>query len=135
MFHKLLTSIVLFVLVSCSEPPAAEPPIPEEQTSEVELAPEVVASELNKAEVVNTLTLWVAAQKRECMAVGPTECLQIRSRPDEDWQLFYGDIVGFDYQPGKLYQIEVSEVQIAEAPMDAPDRQWVLVSVLSTSAE
>ena len=135
MFHKLLTSIVLFVLVSCSEPPAAEPPIPEEQTSESDLAPEVVAGELNKAEVVNTLTLWVAAQKRECMAVGPTECLQIRSRPDEDWQLFYGDIVGFDYQPGKLYQIEVSEVQIAEPPMDAPDRQWVLVSVLSTRAE
>ena len=47
MFHKLLTSIVLFVLVSCSEPPAAEPPIPEEQTSETEMAPEVVASELN----------------------------------------------------------------------------------------
>lgn len=135
MFHKLLTSIVLFVLVSCSEPPAAEPPIPEEQTSEAALAPEVGATGLNKAEVVNTLTLWVAAQKRECMAVGPTECLQIRSRPDEDWQLFYGDIVGFDYQPGKLYQIEVSEVQIAEPPMDAPDRQWVLVSVLSTRAE
>ncbi len=135
MVNKLLTSIVLFGLVACSESPVAEPPVAAKQPDESGVFPPVVATKPNEAEMVHTLTLWVAAQKRECMAVGPTECLQIRQTPQEDWQLFYGDIVGFDYQPGKEYLIEVGEIQIAEPPMDAPDRQWVLLNILSSKAE
>lgn len=130
MLNKLLTAIVFFALTSCSEPPAPEPTLATQQPDETGLYPPVVT-----APPVATLTLWVAAEKRECMAVGPTECLQIRIHPNDDWQLFYGEIVGFDYQPGKLYQIEVSEIQLAEPPKDAPDRQWVLRQILSSHAE
>jgi Domain of unknown function (DUF4377) len=130
MFHKLLAGLVLIALTACSEPPATEPPLATQQPDESGLYPPVVTTP-----DLATLTLWVAAEKRECMAVGPTECLQIRLHPNEDWQLFYGEILGFDYQPGKIYQIEVSEVQLAEPPMDAPDRQWVLRQIISSHAE
>lgn len=130
MLNKLLTGIVFLALTACSEPSAPVTPLATQQPDESSLYPPVITTP-----DLATLTLWVAAEKRECMAVGPTECLQIRFHPNEEWQLFYGEILGFDYQPGKLYQIEVSEVQLAEPPMDAPDRQWVLRQVLSSHTE
>lgn len=128
MLNKLLTSLVLLTLVGCSDP--SEPAVTVKRPDESGVYPPVFAEA-----PADRLILWVAAEKRECMAVGPTECLQIRHHPEEDWQLLYGDIVGFDYQPGKLYQIEVSEVRIPEPPADAPDRQWVLRQIISSHAE
>lgn len=130
MVNKLLTGIVLLVLTACSEPSVPAPPLTIKQPDDSGLYPPL---EITPA--VATLTLWVAAEKRECMAVGPTECLQIRFHPDEEWQLFYGDIQGFGYQPGWLYQLEVSEVLVPEAPADAPDRQWVLQRIIDRHSE
>jgi hypothetical protein len=130
MLNKLLTGIVLLALTACSEPSAPEPPLVAQQPDESGIYPPVVTAPDGA-----TLTLWVAAEKRECMAVGPTECLQIRLHPNEDWQLLYGEIIGFEYQPGLVYQIEVSEVPIPEPPADAPDRQWVLRKIISSHAE
>ena len=128
MLNKRLASLVLLTLVGCSD--SSEPVVTVQQPNESGVYPPVFA------EVpVDTLILWVAAEKRQCMAVGPTECLQIRHHPEEDWQLLYGDIVGFDYQPGRVYQIEVSEVRIPEPPADAPDRQWVLRQIISSHSE
>lgn len=128
MLNKLLASLVLLTLVGCSD--FSESSVSSKKPDESGVYPPVFAEQAEE-----TLILWVAAEKRECMAVGPTECLQIRHHPGEDWQLFYGDIVGFDYQPGQLYQIEVSEVMIPDPPADAPDRQWVLRQIISTDGE
>jgi hypothetical protein len=131
MWNKLLCGLIMVFLAGCSESSGtAESAASAKKPDESGVYPPVSA-----ANTENTLILWVAAEKRECMAVGPTECLQIRLHPKEDWQLFYGDIVGFDYQPGEVYQIEVSEVLIPEPPADAPDRQWVLRKILSSHAE
>lgn len=128
MLNKLWVCWLVVILAGCSEP--VEPPLATKQPDESGVFPPLtVPSE------THTLTIWVAAEKRQCMAVGPTECLQIRHNPNEDWQLFHGDIVGFDYQPGQLYQLEVSEVLIPEPPADAPDRQWVLRQIISSSVE
>ncbi|CAI3805982.1 DUF4377 domain-containing protein [Rheinheimera sp. MM224] len=128
MLNKLLTSLVLLTLVGCSD--SSDSPVTVQRPNESGVYPPVFVEA-----PTDRLILWVAAEKRECMAVGPTECLQIRHHPEEDWQLFYGDIVGFDYQPGQLYQIEVSEVMIPDPPADAPDRQWILRQIISTDSE
>lgn len=128
MANKLLAGIVFLALAGCSEP--AEHPVITKKLAESSLY-----VPLTTDSAINTLTLWVAAEKRECMAVGPSECLQIRFHPNEEWQLFYGDIVGFDYQPGQLYQIEVGEVLLPEPPADAPDRQWVFQHIISKEPE
>ncbi|MBU0912418.1 MAG: DUF4377 domain-containing protein [Gammaproteobacteria bacterium] len=130
MVNKLLTGIVLLALTACSEPSVPEPPLAIKQPDESGVYPPVITAPDGAS-----LILWVAAEKRECMAVGPTECLQIRFHPNEEWQLLYGEIIGFEYQPGQVYQIEVSEVLIPEPPADAPDRQWVLRTIISSHAE
>ncbi len=136
MLNKLLTVIGLLALISCSEPSAPEPASAHQQAEQSAVHPPAVDdTTATEQTAVASLTLWVAAEKRECMAVGPAQCLQIRFQPQEDWQLFYGEIQGFDYQPGQVYQLEVSEVLIPQPPADAPDRQWVLRQVLSTYNE
>lgn len=127
----LLGTLMFFTLTGCTESTSsAEPGVAVKTANESGVYPPVLIENTEA-----TLILWVAAEKRECMAVGPTECLQVRYNPNEDWQLLYGDIVGFDYQPGQVYQLEVSEVIIAEPPADAPDRQWILRQIISSHAE
>lgn len=127
----LLGALMFFTLTGCTESTSsAEPQVAVKTANESGVYPPVLTENTEA-----TLILWVAAEKRECMAVGPTECLQVRYNPNEDWQLLYGDIVGFDYQPGQVYQLEVSEVIIAEPPADAPDRQWILRQIISSHAE
>ena len=128
MLNKRLASLVLLTLVGCSD--SSESSVSVKTPNESGVYPPVFAEQAE-----DTLILWVAAEKRECMAVGPTQCLQIRYDPKEDWQLFYGDIVGFDYQPGQVYQIEGSEVMIPEPPADVPDQQWDLRQIISSLAE
>lgn len=97
--NKPLTSLVLLTLLGCSD--SFDPPVTVQWPNESGVYPPVFA------EVpTDRLILWVAAEKRQCMAVGPTECLQIRHHPEKGWQLLYGDIVAFDYQPGQFDQTE-----------------------------
>ncbi|WP_186435160.1 DUF4377 domain-containing protein [Rheinheimera sediminis] len=137
MLNLVLFMLMFFTLVGCSE--SSTPAEAPTSTGSVVVAKQPDGSGLYPPVLAeNTevrLILWVAAEKRQCMAVGPTECLQIRHNPNEDWQLLYGDILGFDYQPGQVYQIEVSEISIPEPPADAPDRQWVLRQIISSHAE
>jgi hypothetical protein len=129
MLIKLLPGLVFLVLAGCSEP-VISPPVATKQPDESGVYPPILSPSDS-----TVLTLWVAAEKRECMAVGPTECLQIRFHPDENWQLFYGEIQGFDYQPGQLYQLEVSELMVPQPAADAPDRQWVLRQIISADSD
>lgn len=129
MLNKVLSGILVFTLAGCSEPvPSA--PAASKQPDESGIYPPLLTST-----EARSLILWVAAEKRQCMAVGPTHCLQIRFHPDEQWQLFYGEIQGFAYQPGRLYQLEVSEIMLPDPPADAPDRQWILQRIISTASE
>ena len=59
------------------------------------------------------------------------ECLQIRKEGAEQWQYFYSNIEGFDYEPGFLYRIRVREekLDLSQVPADASSIKYTLVSV------
>ena len=44
-----------------------------------------------------------------CVGVAPMNCLQVKrgAEPTGDWQHFYSQIDGFDYEPGYLYRLLV----------------------------
>lgn len=60
------------------------------------------------------------------------ECLQIRRGDTADWQLFYSEIEGFDYEPGYRYRIQVQEVQLdpEKVPADGSSIRYILISVI-----
>lgn len=74
--------------------------------------------------------IYVNAQRAPCMGVAPMQCLQVRDTPSQPWQLHYGDIVGFDFQPGSIYRLRVIEAVDPNPPADAPSSRWVLDAVI-----
>jgi heat shock protein HslJ len=77
---------------------------------------------------------WVNSSKADCIGVGPMTCLQIQKTDSMtgDWENFYSNIQGFEYQPGYLYRIEVKvrELPPNEVPADASSRKYELVKIL-----
>jgi hypothetical protein len=76
-------------------------------------------------------TLQVAASKVGCTGVAQQMCLQVRETSDGPWTLLYDAIVGFDYEPGFLYEIVVREERVAHPPADASSVRRTLVSLVS----
>lgn len=74
--------------------------------------------------------IYVAPERRPCTGVAPMQCLQVRERANQPWQHHYGDIEGFQFEPGTAYRLRISEIKVANPPADAPDRRWVLETIV-----
>ena len=61
-------------------------------------------------------TLQVAPSRAVCTGVGPQLCLQVRETSSAPWTNLYGEIVGFNYEPGFLYEIRIKEEPVANPP-------------------
>jgi hypothetical protein len=74
-----------------------------------------------------------------CVGVAPMNCLQVKrgAEPTGDWQHFYSQIDGFDYEPGYLYRLLVRETRIPESqvPADASSIRYELVDVLEKTRD
>jgi heat shock protein HslJ len=69
-----------------------------------------------------------------CTGVAPMSCLQVkRGDPaDGEWQNFYAQIEGFEYQPGNLYRLLVRQTNLPPeaVPADASSIRYELVEIL-----
>jgi hypothetical protein len=74
-----------------------------------------------------------------CVGVGPMSCLQIRRVSDgtDEWQYFYSQIRGFDYEPGFIYRLRVRETELPpeQVPADASAILYELIEVLEKSRD
>ncbi len=81
------------------------------------------ADETPQSEII---TIKVAAQKRECMGVGPMECLVV------DGNNWYSDIEGFEFEAGFEYELKIEKNPRPEPiPADANAFTYKLIEVLA----
>jgi hypothetical protein len=73
-----------------------------------------------------TKFIYVASETKPCTGVAPMTCLQIREDKDGPWRLFYGNIVGFERQPGIEYRLRIKEDKIANPAADQASVVWHL---------
>ena len=90
----------------------------------------------NKSSEKNAETiLYVNSSKVECTGVGKMQCLQTQEsetlKPN-DWKNFYGNIEGFEYEPGYIYKLSVKKEKLdpATVPADASTLKYSLVKVI-----
>lgn len=102
--------------------PTAEP----EPTAETEPTAEAEIPQTEGEEV----TWIVGPEKVECEGVAPQQCLQIKENPEDDWQLFYSNIEGFEHQDGHTYVIRVLVEPVENPPADASSLQYTLIEIL-----
>lgn len=81
-------------------------------------------------EVASTKTLWIAHYKVDCVGVAPQKCFLIKEGQYDEWSLWYGDIEGFDFEPGYAYEIRVAEEPVENPPADAPSVRLRLLEVV-----
>src|SRR5262245_55387180 len=67
----------------------------------------------------------------ECTGVAEQLCLQVRETSEAAWTNLHDAIVGFDYEPGYVYEIRIKEEAVANPPADASSIRRTLVSILS----
>lgn len=77
-----------------------------------------------------TKFIYVASETKPCVGVAPMNCLQIREEKDGPWRLFYGNIVGFERQPGIEYRLRIKEDKIANPAADQASVIWYLDMVV-----
>ena len=91
-------------------------------------APETSTETAPYAEVV---TLYVGPEKVDCVGVAAQECLLVRDSPDDEYEFFYSQINGFDYEPGYEYELLVQKTPVENSPADASSIEWTLIEVVS----
>jgi len=123
-FLVLAATIVLALgLAACSSPLSSTPKAT--QTTKVASAPAPSTA------AGQTIAVYVGPKLVDCVGVAPQKCLQVKSKPDAEYQLFYSPIEGFNYEPGYEYQIRVKVTPVANPPADAPAYRYSLVDVVS----
>ena len=97
----------------------------------------VASCKSSNSDTEASVTYWINSARVPCVGVGPMECLEVRQSESADWQLFYSDIEGFDYEPGYLYRIKVREEKRdpENIPADASSIRYILVSVEEKTPE
>ena len=78
--------------------------------------------------------LEVAESLAPCVAVGPTECMQVRERSGAPWELFYGGIEGFAYEPGFRYVLRIAVTQVPNPPADGSSLAYRLLRIVSRTS-
>jgi heat shock protein HslJ len=76
---------------------------------------------------------WINSYKVDCVGVGPMKCLLIqknKSIKPEQWQNFYSEIEGFEFEAGYICKLKVKEENQVNVPADASSVKYSLVKVL-----
>lgn len=94
----------------------------------------------NSSEKIAETILFVNSSKVECTGVGKMQCLQIQEsetfKPN-GWKNFYGNIEGFEFEPGYIYKISVKKEELdpATVPADASTLKYSLVKVIEKNRD
>ena len=78
-----------------------------------------------------TVRYTVASEYGDCVGVGPMKCMYVKKANQPDWEFFYNQIEGFNYEEGYEYVIDVKEEPVQNTPADASSVKYVLVKEIS----
>lgn len=79
------------------------------------------------------LVMIVGPELVDCEGAHPQKCMQVKFNPDDDWQLFYDQVEGFQYEPGYRYTLLVEKLEVQDPPADGSTIQYVLVELQEQS--
>lgn len=87
----------------------------------------------------NSEIWWVNSTQVDCVGVGPMKCLQIQKGENlesDNWQFFYDQIQGFEFEPGFIYQLLVKTTpKEGPIPSDASSLDYKLVKIISKNED
>jgi heat shock protein HslJ len=82
------------------------------------------------ANAADVIRLVVKEDRASCTGVAPQTCFQVKYKNSKSWELFYSNILGFNYKPGYRYVLLVTRTKRANVPADASIYTYKLKKVL-----
>ncbi len=79
----------------------------------------------------DVVTFTVASEQSDCVGMVPRKCLLVKRDGQTNWQNFYSNIEGFNYESGYEYVLKVKEETIENQPADGSSPKYVLVTQVS----
>lgn len=85
---------------------------------------------------VNEIKMRINSHTVECVGEAEGNCLLVQEGDQigtDDWELFYYEdsILGFNYEPGYIYNIIVKKTPLENPPMDGSSIVYELVRIVS----
>lgn len=117
------SSIQWILVEEVNKVPVEQTEAPAEETD-----PELPADLPPEGEII---TMYVGPELVDCVGVAPQTCMQVKLSPDADYTLFYGQIEGFEYEPGFEYELTVLVEPVENPPADAPNLRYTLIEEIS----
>lgn len=77
------------------------------------------------------LTLIVGPERVGCQGEAQQLCLLVKEDPEAEWEFFFGEIEGFEFEPGFIYVLRVRRHRVEDPPADGSIFRWELVEILS----
>lgn len=77
------------------------------------------------------LTLFVGPERVECQGEALQLCLLVKESPEADWEFFSGEIEGFEFEPGFIWELRVRRHRVSNSPAGGSSFRWELVEILS----
>lgn len=87
----------------------------------------------SKDEVLHSevIVIKVASQQVDCEGAHSSQkCLQIKEVLAKKWEITYDGIVGFTFEPGFVYKLQVKKEQLKNPPADASAIRYTLLEVI-----
>lgn len=87
------------------------------------------------------VVLKVASSQADCIGVAPQKCLLVQEVADSkaiangEWEFFYSNIEGFDYEPGYEYTLLINKAQREHVPADRSSIIYRLAKVVDKTAK
>ncbi len=79
-------------------------------------------------------TLYVGAELVDCVGEGPRQCMLVKQDPNAEYEFFYDDIAGFEWEAGYEYELLVNISEVENPPADASSLRYELVEVVNKTA-
>jgi heat shock protein HslJ len=76
-------------------------------------------------------TLFIGPRLVDCTGVAPQKCMTVMEDPEDGYQLFYGDIDGFNFEESYEYELVVRVEEIENPPADASNLKYSLVNIVN----
>lgn len=75
-------------------------------------------------------TIYIDSYLVSCQVVAEQECMLVKPRPYSEWEFFYSEIEGFEFEAGYSYKVRLLVTQIDDPPADASSKKYKLLEIV-----
>jgi heat shock protein HslJ len=93
----------------------------------------VILTSCNNQSKPTEKTIFISSETQPCNeGIRKMDCMQVKwNKSDKEYELFYDEIEGFNYEAGNEYELLITEEKLVNPPADASSVKYKLVKVVS----